>query len=173
MPWTSRNEAAPCCAGEFGAVSSDEHVVRLRLKQYPQKGYSPFQRTDFFRTSPPFNDCGQQEGCSVDRLLDLSDPQVRARSEAKAALSNQRSIDAGREPLMSGDGGLVACVADLRLVRREGAPAEQIIFVYDDARDDNPQHAVIRAADSVPDEERRSIIRKVELKFTGSVDGSD
>lgn len=141
------------------------------MKQYPQKGYTPFQRSDFFRGPAPFNDCGEQHGCSVDRMIDLADDEIRTRSATKAAVSNQRAVSAGRPALMSGDGGLLAQVSELRLIRREGAPQEQVIFVYDDARDDNPHHAVLRAADAIPDEERRSVIRKVERQFAGSISG--
>lgn len=172
MPWTSRNDAAACCDGQYGPVSPAESVVRLRMKQYPQKGYTPFQRSDFFRVQPPFNECGEQHGCSVDRMIDLSADEVRARSNSKARISNQRAASEGRPALMSGDGGLLAQVSELRLIRRDGAPEEQVIFVYDDARADNQQHAVLRAADSVPDEERRSVIRKVERKFTGVISGA-
>ena len=107
----------------------------------------------------PSNACGDADGVSVDRMIDLTDADAKARSERYAALKEGR-IAAG---------AMLASVTVLRSITHEALEAGRAVFVYDDPKADNDRHAVIRLNDKVPRADFKRMQRKVIEAFTRRV----
>lgn len=167
MSWTGRPEADACCDGSRGAVCSDERVARITVRPLAATGYTPFRRSDFFPpTDGQFsNQCGNADGFSVDRCDGLSEDDIRLRSATRAASANLRRMEVGKQPSQSQDGAIIAKVQRLRELRLDDLPAEQVVYVYDDPLAENDRHAVIRCSQSVPEEERATLLTRVERAF--------
>lgn len=167
MNWTARCESDPYCEGALGRVSSDEKVARIVIRQEPDQGYNPFQRSELLppKKREPDNTCGQQDGLSVDRSSNLSRDQLYARSVARAFAKNEIRKANGKPANQSPEGAVVAEVERLRQISRPSMEGKQVIFIYDDALPDNQQHAVIRVSASVPDEEVALILDDIRRAF--------
>lgn len=169
MGWTDRDDRQSKCEGPLGAVDDNERVARLVGTQVPNVGYNPFMRREFVPGPNGFDDtCGNSDGASVDRLLNLSEADVRARSAAKADSVNGRRIAQGKTANMTPDGALVAEVEALRALRVADYP-EQVVFVYDDPMDTNPQHAVIRVKPDLPATQLAGLIDDIRIAFSGKI----
>lgn len=143
MSWTGRPDDRPCCGDEPGAVAPGETVVRLIHSRIYDPVHAAFKRSDLAcpDNGEAFdNSCGNADGCSVDRAHGLTEEDVRNRSRLQAAMRS------GREA----KGGLVAAVADLRAIESELDPRGRAVYVYDDPRQDNREHAVIRVSGNLP-----------------------
>jgi hypothetical protein len=165
--WTTRSESEAFCEGPLARVDSTEAVARLIVRQEPNEGYNPFQRSDLL---PPKkrdieNTCGEQDGLSVDRCRGLSADELIARSALRAEVSNARRVERGKAPNQFPAGASVAEVSDLRAIGSPGLPGRQVVFVYDDAMEDNAEHAVIRLSEHVPEEEVALVLLDLKNAF--------
>ena len=156
--WTGSSDEEQCCPSALGAVRSDEMVARLTITRTKEPfGYTPFRRADLFPGAQPVsNECGNKHGCSVDRRDTLSDEIVFKRSADFAAVGKNRI----------GDGAYLITAEKLRQHRLLTMPNQQVFFVYDDPMPENQEHAVIRAATEVPDEERGIVIDDMKDLFS-------
>jgi hypothetical protein len=156
MTWTGRPDDEPCCGDVPGAVAPQEAVARLIHSKIEVPAHSAFKRSELTCPDPGVefdNACGNADGCSVDRSLSLTDPELCQRADTQAALREGRT----------GRGAYVAEVAALRAIIQPAQPAQRAVFVYDDPKPGNTQHAVIRIAEKVPRadfEHIRSLIMK-------------
>ena len=161
MPWTDRADSDQCCPGPLGEVGSAESVARLTLIRTAQPlNFTAFNQRDLY---PPTNQecvdaCGTEEGqhgLSVARATNLTAEDLVARSDAQAA----------RRPNRVGDGAFVALAADVRAIRSGDFPNDQVFMIYDDPIPSDPLHAVIRASEHVPLEERPTILGELQELF--------
>lgn len=154
MTWSGRDEGVACCQG-MGAVGSGEQVTRILVKRTAEPlFYTWFARRDLFPTPDFSNNCGVQDGLSVDRSTNLTDLQITARSAARAAKGNNRISNGGVE-------------AKVELVRSVMQIEQQVpaFRVYDDPIDGNPEHAVIRGCEEIPEEDRATVMGELESLF--------
>ena len=159
--WTGSPDEEQCCPSALGAVGSDEMLARLTLIRTKEPfGYTWLKRQDLFPAhEAPNNDCGNKDGCSVDRRDTLSDDVLLKRSEDFAANGKNRI----------GDGAYLVKVETLRRHRLGTMPDRQVLFIYDDPMPkQNEEHAVIRASTEVPDEERGILIEDLKGHFAKS-----
>jgi hypothetical protein len=156
--WTGSSDEEQCCPSTLGAVGSGETLARLTLIRTKEPfGYTWLKRQDLFPADEtPSNECGTKDGCSVDRRDTLPDEIILKRSEDFAANGKNRK----------GDGAYLAAVKTLRNHRLETMPDQQVLFVYDDPMPENEEHAVIRAAAEVADEERGILIEDLKDYFS-------
>ena len=156
--WTRSSDDEQCCPSGLGAVESVETIARLTLIRTKEPlGYNPFNRRDLFSADDtPNNDCGNKDGCSVDRRDTLSDYIILKRSDDFAARGNNRV----------GNGAYLVKVETLRHHRLETMPNQQVLFVYDDPMPENAEHAVIRATNEVADEERGILLGDLKEYFS-------
>lgn len=154
MSWFDRNENTACCDGP-GPVENDELVCRILVKRTIEPlFYEWISRRELF-PSPNFSNlCGDQDGLSVDRSYGLDDCTIDRRSTERAEKGNNRIAN----------GGLEAPVNRIRQLRWLD-PSTQICKIYDDPMNANPEHAVIRLTEEIPDEERSLVVAKVKELF--------
>lgn len=155
MSWSGRDEGAPCCEG-LGSVEHTECVCRIIIKRTKEPlYYSWFARADLYPPEAFSNECGTQDGLSVDRSRDINDEEIGRRSADRAATRPNRIAN----------GGLEAEVDAIRSIERfdEESPAFK---VYDDPLDSNQEHAVIRGVESAPEEDRSLLIDELESLFS-------
>lgn len=155
MDWSARPDDVPCCPGPDGAVAMQERLARLLHTRNIEPDFDPLRRSEFFpKTGKPFsNTCGYADGCSVVRCNGLTENDVRQRCQAQA----------DKQPGRVQEGALVATAHDLRSIRLEDRPDEQVVFIYDDPTDSEPKHAIIRGKETLsrPDQDfLREQIRK-------------
>lgn len=168
MGWSDRPDDAGVCRGVLGAVANSETVARLFVAQVPYQGYQWFVRRDLLPSPnglPESNVCGESDGLSVDRATGLSDEDLVARSTAHAERQNASRRERGKPANQLAGGARIASVATLRAVRRQGGMGEQVIFVYDDPKSDNAEHAVVRMLETVPEEEVAGLADDVKACF--------
>ena len=156
--WTGSPDEEQCCPSGLGAVGSDEILARRTIKRTAAPlAYAWFKREDFIPKSQGFsNGCGTKDGLSVDRRDTLSDEQIFERSNQFANIGKNRV----------GDGAYLIKVETVRKARKYNAPNQQVLFVYDDPMIDNQEHAVIRIAEDVPDEERGILLDVLQEEFS-------
>jgi|GEM_PF-6371218 len=153
MTWTVRPDDEPCCGEAPGLVRCEEDIARLIHSKIDDPDVLAFTRKDLtgHGIPNPSNVCGQADGCSVDRVVDLDDDALRARSQQQAAKREGRTAK----------GAWIANVAALRTIKHPAAP-EGAVRVYDDPMPDNDRHAVLRVSAAIPrtdfNEMRRAII---------------
>lgn len=157
MTWAGRDESVACCDGP-GPVQDAEAVCRILIKRTAEPlFYSWFARKDLFPSGEFSNDCGSQDGLSVDRAADLSEDEITARSAARAAAGNNRRSN----------GGLQAEVGAIRAIVRHDQTSNAF-RVYDDPLQSNAEHAVIRGFDDIPEEDRAVLMGDLEELFETS-----
>ena len=143
--WTSRGEQEPCCPGPDGslgaAVGDEETVARLLHTKITEPEGRPFRREELFpqKGRQHENECGNAGGASVLRSDNLSDQDLRARAARLAA----------RVPGREQQGAVQAPVNRLRMLRLEGAPNSQVVFIYDDPDPADALHAVLRGKETL------------------------
>ncbi|HEX8127224.1 MAG TPA: hypothetical protein VF548_16735 [Allosphingosinicella sp.] len=170
MSWTDQPESERRCHDSPGAVSSTETVARITVRPLEPDGYVPFLRKDFFPPGKDFdNECGDSDGCSVERLGKLSAADIVAKSQARADQANARRTSKGKPANRAADGARTALVGTLRSIRLEDRPEEQILFVYDDGGEKNPDHAILRASPALTPEEGAALLLKVNNSFKGHI----
>ena len=167
MTWTSHSEADIRCKNPPGPVRAGELVARLLHTRNSDPHQDTFLSKDFFppRGGAISNVCGASSGFSVDRCDQLSDDDLRARAKAFAASRNNGRVSKG---------AIVASVDDLRGIRVTGSPDEQVVFVYDDPKYDDPkdpneEHAVVRVRASVDRTDWDDLRDKIRKAFRRSV----
>jgi hypothetical protein len=155
--WTGSSDEEQCCPSALGAVGSGETLARRTLKRTSAPlTYAWFKREDFIPKNDGFsNDCGTKDGLSVDRRDTLTDEQIYQRSNEFARIGKNRV----------GDGAYLIKVETVRNVRKYNTPNQQVLFVYDDPMIENLEHAVIRIAEDVPDEERGILLDVLQEEF--------
>lgn len=156
--WIEQSDLEPKCPGPMGPVHGDENVVRHIHTGNSNPFKAAFQKAELFRPDNEAysNACGASHGASVDRVAGLTDNELRKRSEAQAGERH------------TSRGCMIANVAELRGIKIPDTDG-QIVRVYDDARLDNSQHAVIRCSASRPDRNRlRDAIVKAFRHTIGS-----
>jgi len=142
-------------------VNDDEWVARLLHSKIIDPDRAAFTRKELAAEGieDPSNVCGDADGVSVDRMIDLNDNDVIQRSNDYAAQKEGRVAA----------GALLASVAALRAISHEEAEAGRAVFVYDDPRADNDRHAVIRLSDKIPRADFKRMQRRVIDAFTRRV----
>ncbi|RVC43443.1 hypothetical protein EN781_18145 [Mesorhizobium sp. M4A.F.Ca.ET.090.04.2.1] len=152
MSWTDRPENVSQCGGELGPVADDEFVARLLHERNLEPNFDPFPRSEIFGLKGQSNTCGDADGVSLVRCNLLTDDELVARS---IALANLR-------PPRAAAGAHVGAVAAARAIRLEGIPS-QAVFIYDDPKQDDKFHAVMRGIEGlsrpVQSDLRREIMR--------------
>lgn len=160
MSWCGRTDRDACCDGPHGPVDGHENVARLLHEAIIDPDRAAFTRRDLaaHKIAEPSNVCGDADGCSVDRMIQLNEDDVAARSKAYAA----------EKPGRVAAGAVIASVADLRGIRHPSIQG-QAVFVYDDPRAANDLHAVVRLSDEVPRSDFKLMQRKVIDAFRRKV----
>jgi hypothetical protein len=158
MTWTGRSEVVACCAGGYGPVRNEEHVARLLHSEMP--GGEPFGCAELFwderaKKRPFSNSCGDADGSSVVRCSTLSDFELQTRSEQFALGKANRSAQ----------GAIVAEASHLRKIELEDRSGEQLVFVYDDPKSNEPLHAVVRGSLQLSRPDQRRIRDKIKGAF--------
>lgn len=158
--WTGSSDEEQCCPSALGAVGSGETLARRTLKRTAEPlNYAWFKLEDFIPKKDSFsNDCGTKDGLSVDRRDTLTNEQICERSDQFANVGKNRI----------GDGAYLIKVETVRKARKYDAPNQQVLFVYDDPMLGNQEHAVIRIAEDVPEEERGILLRVLQEEFAKS-----
>lgn len=159
--WSARPDNQSCCNGPHGAVADEEDVARLIHSKISNPDRAAFTRKELAADGieVPSNVCGDADGCSVDRVIDLSDADLVARSEAYAALKEGRVAE----------GAMVASVGELRKIEHELADERRAVLIYDDPRADNDRHAVLRLCDKIPRSDFKLMQRAVIDAFARKV----
>ena len=141
MTWTGRPDNQSSCAGPYGAVAGGETVARLLHSKIAVPDKAAFTRKELLGEMPnPSNVCGLSDGCSVDRVLNLSDAEISSRATKQA----------DEKPGRTSEGALVGQVEKLREIRHATLGDAPAILVYDDPRADNDRHCVIRMNEAIP-----------------------
>jgi hypothetical protein len=154
MTWFERSELRACCDGT-GPVSDQEKIARILFKRTAEPlHYEWLPRSELFPKDSFSNDCGEQDGLSVDRSGSLSDDEINKRS----------ALHAGHRPNRNPNGALEADVRSVRELRWLDNDT-QVCKVYDDPRNDNDEHAVVRAAVDIPKEDQSIFVRQVRDLF--------
>jgi hypothetical protein len=154
MTWFERNERKACCDGA-GSVSDQEKISRILFKRTAEPlHYEWLPRSELFSKVGFSNECGEQDGLSVDRSELLDDEEIDQRSAHRA------NVRPNRIP----NGALQADVKSVRDLRWLDVDT-QVCKVYDDPKNDNGEHAVVRAAEDIPDEDRSIFVRQVRDLF--------
>lgn len=137
MSWTGRPDNQACCGDSPGAIDAKErvaHLIHSRNSEPPSSGL----KRDTLQPNGDFsNNCGDSDGLSVDRCDGLSIGQLRERS------TNLAEIRVGR----TARGARIASVQALRAIGFADDPNGRAVYVYDDPRNDNSEHAVIRVTE--------------------------
>lgn len=157
MSWNDHQEGKPRYPSPLGSVRDTESVARLlRIKPKP-KEWTPFRREDLFPRSKgePCNVTGRSSGVSVDRCDGLTDEQLRSASRRLAALV------LNDEP----GGAIKASAGEIRKIRLDGSQDLQAVKIYDDAKDGNDRHAVLRGHSEITAPRRAELILLVENAF--------
>lgn len=92
------------------------------------------------------------------------------RSEKRAALANEKRAERGKAANQFPNGAQIAKVDELRRISSPSSPASQAVFIYDDGFASNPQHAVIRLSDSLPEEEVALVLDDLRAAFNKRVE---
>ena len=155
--WAEQSDRQPCCESSLGAVANDEFIARLIIKPNPTNGYTPFRRGEIFGNTKhgTSNFCGEKSGCSVLRCNSLSVTKLTELSEAQAKM----------KPNRTGDGARRANTGTLRKIRAANTPDLQVVFVYDDPREDQIYHAVMRGSHKIEPSDQKLIIEDIEKAF--------
>ena len=162
MFWTEQDDKIPRCGGRLGPVRDDEHVARLLHSNIHEPRKKALTKDELFAPAEGkqvSNECGESTGPSVDRCDQLSRAEIQRRSTEQAE----------KRPGRTSKGAMVASVGSLRSIRspeREG----QVLFVYDDPRPDNPEHAVLRGSRDLSPGKRISLRDSVVAAFTLAVE---
>ncbi len=157
--WAEQSDSKPCCESSLGAVADSETLARLIIKPLQATGYTPFQRSEIFgdAKTPISNICGEKSGLSILRCNNLSDLQLMELSNKQAQKRSDRS----------GDGSQRAIAQTLREIRAADMPNLQAICVYDDPRDDQIYHAVIRGSKEIIKNDQKLVIEDIKKAFRG------
>lgn len=149
MAWTNRPDSAPCCVSALGRVEDSEAVARLLHSKNAFPENAGLQRKELIPPidRAPSNICGQSDGASVIRRDSISDDGLREKSAVQAA----------KRPGRTPEGARCAIVRELRQIRLKQHGQTQLVFAYDDPKDGDEAHAVIRVADCVGDEELNEV----------------
>lgn len=157
MAWITRPDSEQRCPGDQGGVSDDEVVVRNATSSIADR--LPFSRSDLVppeaRKGPTDNGCGSSHGGSVTRQGERTHPELLDAAEAYA------KEKAGRTSL----GVQIAAVLDLRHLSVVEQAGVQVVFVYDDPRDDDPQHAVVRIDETLTRPQQGDLITDLKDVF--------
>lgn len=139
--WTDRDDSQQCCDGQFGPVSNEEEIARLLHSKIVQPYAEPIRRGELFPAggNAPSNLCGDADGVSILRLMGL----------AEQAILDKAMAQANKRPDRETKGAIIAKALKLRNISLSELGDQQIVFVYDDPRDDEPLHAVIRGNSDV------------------------
>ncbi len=95
----------------------------------------------------------------------MSGAELLARSAARADEKNAARVKKGKSPNQFSSGGRIASVQALRGLGRATDADDQVVFVYDDPKSDNAEHAVIRVSNGVPEEELAGVLDDVRNCF--------
>jgi hypothetical protein len=101
------------------------------------------------------NVCGDSDGLSVVRNIDLADGEILKRSAIQSAVRQNRTPR----------GASVASVFALRNIRTVDNPDKQVVFVYDDPKTDDPYHAVVRGEQCLDNPDRLYVRNLVLEQF--------
>lgn len=154
MSWLERDENLPCCPG-LGAVTDEEFICRILVRRVVEPlNYEWISKKDLFPVSDFSNKCGEQDGLSVDRSSCLSDCEIWERSERRA---KERS---GRVACSS----ISASVSKIRKFQWDELEGHSC-KIFDDPLEANAEHAVLRANDQIPIEERSLFVAAIKKLF--------
>ncbi len=148
-------------------MGSGEALARLiHSKNYPKPISGEFEwvrRKELFPVpnKPIDNTCGNAEGVSVDRIIELTEDDIWQRSCARVSGKVDRQAK----------GALVAKATELRDISLEGIEVEQFVYIYDDPKPDNPQHSVIRGNDLIPRSRHDDLRSRVSDAFNRLISG--
>jgi hypothetical protein len=162
MTWTTTSEQVARCNGKFGRVQCKESVARhVHSKNCPPERdeFEPIRRSELFpkKLEKVDNSCGNSDGISVDRIIELSDQELFKRGLDRVFGKEDRQAL----------GFLKACVHDLRRIRLDDAPNTQCVYVYDDPKPpNNEQHGVIRGCQDVPKTRQDEVREEIKEKFS-------
>jgi hypothetical protein len=155
--WAEQNDREPCCESSLGAVADSEALARLIIKPAQATGYTPFQRSEIFGDAKKSvsNVCGEKSGLSVLRCDNLTETQLMELSHKQAQM----------RPNRSGDGARSTIARILRQIRITHMPNLQIVYVYDDPRDDQICHAVLRGSKKLIKNDIAVVLEDIKKAF--------